>query len=366
MDRFGANHLLTQIAATCPNLTKLNILPENLQHPADLILLGPNSQTHPFTAISQLHNLRVLHSSSAVLNSNVLQLLGNLPCLESLAACSRYGYDEEYSGTSIADLTLPEHSFPALRHLGVSRVPGTVVSKLWQTPPLVRNLVSVQVQFVYDYDTEAPSDLIRVICQGSPEVTDLDLCPVEFEGIDLSSVVAEHFRRLPLLRLRIWDFIIDYRPLILALPDLEYLSIHSVYVDFKGLSFIAKHMPRLQYLGTDLLLKDWPEESELPHKSSSPSPCQIESQFLFEVDFGSDTNRQDFNKELDSIARGLWALWPRGVRCGLGYDYDELRSGDDPASLERVNERIKTLSGISALDVPTAEESASRWLYGSQ
>lgn len=161
----------------------------------------------------------------------------------------------------------------------------------------------MRVQFTFDDDDEVLSNLICIICQGSPRITDLELDMVKSEGSELLSVVVEPLGRLPLLRLRICGGIIEYRPLALALPNLEYLNIESVEVDFEGLSFIAKHMPNLQYLYIDLLLQDWPNESSLPHNSSSPSPCQVASLFSFEEDFDFNTNRRDFNKELESIAR---------------------------------------------------------------
>ncbi|KAF8598800.1 hypothetical protein BDV93DRAFT_512188 [Ceratobasidium sp. AG-I] len=368
-----ARDLLVQMATTCPNLTKLNILVGNSQHPIHLLELGPYSPSSLFTPLSRFHRLRVLRSSSAVLYPDVLQLLGSLPHLESLTAYSHleaYLLRSDNDNTEddeipIANLTLPEHSFPSLRNLEVDCVPGIVVSKLWQMPPLVQDLVSVRVHFMHDDDAEALSQLVCTVCQGSPHVTDLALDLVKSGGTELSSAASEHLSRLPLLRLRIWDCDLNVQPLIRALSNMEYLNIEWVYVDYEELALIAKHMPKLQYLHVGLLLSRWPDKADLPRDSQSPSPCYINSRFTFEDDFGGDTNSPSFRKAVMGIAQGLYALWPRGVYCAFeDPDHPELGEGD-PSTLERLNEMIRVLSGTSALDVPSSEEFSSRWLYPS-
>ncbi|KAF8609086.1 hypothetical protein BDV93DRAFT_504533 [Ceratobasidium sp. AG-I] len=361
---FEARSLMVRMTATCPGLTKLNILPGNSRHPENLLSFSLYSPVSIFTPLSQFRDLRVLHSSSAVLNPEVLQLLGNLPCLESLAVYSLCTDNENWEDDDIpiANLTLPNNSFPSLRNLKIDCVPGAVVSKLWQTPPLVRDLVSVRIQFMAD-DTESPSELVCTICQGSPHITDLELDLSKTRDTEISSVVVEHLHRLPLLHLRIWEGEADVQPLILALPNLEYLNIESMHVNFEELALIAKHMPKLQYLFVGMLLWNWPDESELPRDSSSSSPCYIDSQFSFEEDFDFDVDDPAFSDEIDGIARGLHALWPRGVRCGFGNWVDP--GDNDPATLNRVNKTTKALSAASALHIPTPEESSSRWVYGS-
>lgn len=199
MNPFEARDLMLQMVGTCPNLTKLNILIGNTRYPDNLLPFGPYSPARHFAPIIQFRDLWVLHSSSVVLNPEILQLLGNLPRLESLAAYSLGANDDgmEDDKILIADLVLSKDSFPLLRHLGIDCVPGTVVSKLWNTPPLVHSLVSVSIQFMPD-ETELPSNLICTICKGSPHLTDLELDLVKSRETELSSVV-KHLRRLPLV-----------------------------------------------------------------------------------------------------------------------------------------------------------------------
>lgn len=121
------------------------MLPGSSQYPDNLRLSGKYSVASLFSPISQFHNLRILYSSSVVLNPGILQVLGDLPHLESLTAysVSNKGYldnmqiEVEDNEILIASLTLPGHSFPALQNLEIDCVPGEVISKLWQTPPLV-------------------------------------------------------------------------------------------------------------------------------------------------------------------------------------------------------------------------------------
>ncbi|KAF8593325.1 hypothetical protein BDV93DRAFT_516654 [Ceratobasidium sp. AG-I] len=367
MNPLGARDLLVRMAAICPGLTKLNIIPKISHHPDSLLKLGLYSPASLFAPISQFQDLCVLYSSSAMLNPDTLRLLGDLPHLESLGAYS-VSIDEEGDEDAdevespIASLTLPEHSFPALRHLEIDHVPATVVSKIWQTPPLVRNLVSVKVQFTPS-DTALLDNLICVICRGSPQTTNLELDLSQIQDVELSSTVMEHFQRLPLRRVRIRDAYASCEPLALALPNVEYLDINGMRLSFDELTVIAKHMSELQYLSVGLYLWAMSGNPTFLHESSSPSSCQVDSWFAFESLL--HVTDPDFDEHIENIARGLQSLWPRGVRCAFWSLGKDLRRKRDIEILERVNDRIRTLSGASVLDIPTAEESASHWLYDS-
>ncbi|KAF8609084.1 hypothetical protein BDV93DRAFT_551877 [Ceratobasidium sp. AG-I] len=366
MSPLEARDLLVRMVATCPNLIKLSIHPGNRHYPNDLSSLGPTSPISVFIHVSQFRDLQVFRSSSAVLNCDVLQLLGNLPCLESLAAYSLCTSNERYEDDEIliASLKLPEDSFPSLRNLEIDCVPGVVVLKLWQTPPLVRNIVSVRIQFMLG-DTELLSDLVCAICRGSPHITDLELDLDQCDEPELSVTATEHLCRLPLRRIRIWNCYVDIHPLILALPNLEYLSIEGVYVSFEELALIAKYMPKLQYLSSRLVM--WPAEHALPPIPPGPSslvPCHIDIKLDLNNDF--QISHPMFDKLIDNIARYLHTLWPSGVRLTLWNADGGYRRERDSDIMERVNRATKALSGTSALDVPTEEESKSRWLYKLQ
>lgn len=130
MNPFDAGSLLVQIAHTCPDISKLELIAGNLRYPENLLSFGTYSKAALFSSFGQLHNLRVLTSSTAILDPGVLRLLGNLPQLESITAYSVAERDVEADEIPIDDLTLLGHSFPTLRHLAVRRVPDLVVSKL--------------------------------------------------------------------------------------------------------------------------------------------------------------------------------------------------------------------------------------------
>ncbi|KAF8593327.1 hypothetical protein BDV93DRAFT_529918 [Ceratobasidium sp. AG-I] len=364
MNPFKARDLLVRMMAICPGLTKLSVLPGNSRLLDSLPLLSPYSPANLFAPISQFHDLRVLHGSSAILNSDVLQLLGSLPSLESLGAYSPFTDYEMDDEILIANLALPDHSFPALRRLEISCVPGAVLSKLWQTPPLVQNLTSVKLQYMNDRE-ESPSHSFCTIFQGSPHMMEVDLDLTQVGEIELSSEIAEHLRQLPLLRVQIREGEADVQFLALALPNMEYLNIENMRIDFDDLALIAQQMPKLQYLHVGLMLWSFPDEPDLPRDSSSPSPCHIDSQFTFEQDIEMDADDPNFDEAIKDIARGLHTLWPRGVRCGFGSSDIEDCSESDLSILERLNEMIWALSDTLVLDVPTPEDSSSRWLYNS-
>lgn len=278
MNPIEAGGLLSRMTSTCPNLRKLLILFGNSRYLDDLRWLVAYSTAGLFYPISHFRDLRVLHSSTVVLNPDILQLLGNLPHLESLiidpVPNQSVGDDE----IPITSLSLPKDSFPALRNLEVYRVPAIVIRKLWQTPPLVQKLVSVGVKPTLD-STEALNDMVRVVCQGSPQITDLKLDLSKTTDVEISMPVVDHFRQLPLRRLRIRGAPKAGACLARtsALPNLENLETSKMVNGFEELTSIAKHMPNLRYLYAKLNLQGWSSGMSLHPYSSSPSPICIDS-----------------------------------------------------------------------------------------
>lgn len=259
------------------------MLPGNSLYPDDLCSLGAYYTASLFSPIAQFCELHVLYSSSVVLNPSILQLLGNLPHLKSLTAYSVSNQRVEEEQILIASLTLPDHSFPALQNLKIDCISETVISKLWQTPPLVQKLMAVRVKPTFEPSYEVWNDLICAVCHGSPEITDIELDLVQTEYVELSSAVMGRFRRLPLRHLQIWDgYTDDCQSLALALPSVEFLEMETMLLSFRDLTLVTKYMPNLQYLSARLALWGWPSAMNLPHNSSSPSPCHIDSSFTFE------------------------------------------------------------------------------------
>ncbi|KAF8607778.1 hypothetical protein BDV93DRAFT_603555 [Ceratobasidium sp. AG-I] len=344
-------HLLAEMARICPNLTKLCMHVEESQHFENLRFRDMYTRANPLSLVSQFLDLRVFSTSSVVLDPGVLQLLGRLPCLESLQVLSVMD-----NVTSIANIALSAGSFPSLQHLKLTRVSGLVMSTLWRTPPLVRNLVSVGVKFMLE-SHETVNRLICDICQGSPLITDLDLNFSNHFGFELSATAVDCFRQLPLERVRFEFGRADCQHLVSALPNVQYLSMDSLAVRYEDLVLIPKAMPKLQYLFAHLVFTGWP--SDLPHNYSSPSPCHINSEFAFKEKTGLD--KPNLDNYIGIVARTLHSLWPRGVRCGF-YSYYLLENKENDA-LERMNEMIGALSGTSALHLPSVEELKSKWMY---
>ncbi|KAF8593170.1 hypothetical protein BDV93DRAFT_549617 [Ceratobasidium sp. AG-I] len=222
MDPIQAAGLLLGMARICPNLSKLRLLARHSEYPSDLDSLGTYFKTALLISISRFQNLRILSTSSVVLDPDILQLLGNLPHLEALTAASPPTSGMSDDQLSISNYALPIHSFPALRHLKIYFIPSTVVSKLWQTAPLVQNLVSVAVIFMHD-SIESISNLICDICRGSPLTVDLDLDLVEVGNVELSNNVVYHLEQLPLQRVRISNWETKYQSVAPAFRNVEYL-----------------------------------------------------------------------------------------------------------------------------------------------
>ncbi|KAF8605609.1 hypothetical protein BDV93DRAFT_554462 [Ceratobasidium sp. AG-I] len=307
IDPVDATHLLGQMVRICPNLTNLYLNVEESDYFNHLRSLGTYTKPGPLSFVSQFLNLRVLSTSSMALNHNVLQLLGHLPCLEQLRVHSVMDDD-----ISITNMVIPSNSFPSLRHIELDCVSALVMSKLWQTIPLVQKLVSVVVELMGGSD-EAIDKLICDICQGSPFITDLEL---GFGGLErdftLSTTALDHFGQLPLKRVNISFGYADCRHLVSVLPNVEYLSMSALIVYHSDLVLMSKIMPRLQYLFAHLALEEWP--SSLPRNPASLSPIHIDAHFGFQAETG--LRGRNLAKYVDDVARNLHSLWPKGMERG--------------------------------------------------
>lgn len=266
MDPVQAVGLLLGIARTCPNLSKLRLLVRHSEYPSDLGSLGTYFKAALVITIGRFQNLRVLSTSSTVLDPDILRLLGNLPHLESLAAASPPGAGRDDVQTWVDDYALPTQLFPALRHLKIYSVPSTIVSKLWKAAPLVQNLVSITVIFMRG-STESLNGLICDICRGSPFTVDLDLDLSDARNVEISSSVVDHLRQLPLQRVRISNAQTKFQNLAPAFRNVEYLKMEELILSYEDLLLMSKSMPKLQYLAASLILWEWPSVSELSHHS---------------------------------------------------------------------------------------------------
>jgi hypothetical protein len=282
--------LLQNMSNTSPNIETLEIFPGSKLYPKNVLEQGEYSDALLFAPIALFQNLRVLNSSSALLDPEVLQSLGSLPQLESIAihTISVAGWPQLEHEMSAFDLDLPAHSFPALRHLGIGLAPPSVISKLWCTSALVCQLVSIHIVLCVDTE-DSLYELVCAIFQGSPQLIEIDL-RVPTIGLVRSGpprTVLGYLRLLPLQRLRItgtntWGVFGNLEHLALALPNVVYLDVPEMWFDFDDFLLVAKHMPRLQYLAVGAIASgSWPTLPGTVLETTSPSTFCLAADFHY-------------------------------------------------------------------------------------
>ncbi|KAG8686794.1 hypothetical protein FRC09_013923, partial [Ceratobasidium sp. 395] len=322
-----ASLLLQSLAHTAPDLKRLR-LPVLSQKQI------PYAKSSLFSNLAALRNLRSLHCSTAMIDSPVMLLLGALPKLDSLqikAPAAEDSDSERDNGDSednlsLDDLMLPPDSFPNLRRLNIQLLPCGVVSQLWSSAPLVRQLISVHVRFHPDDATRSDSvkmnGTICDICTGSPDTTELCLDAYDVQFIELSTAAIDCLKQLPLRRLKLLDVWLpgsfgDISPLVTAIPNVEYLDIDTVEASFDDLVLIARHLPKLRFLVANITLTGWPYDLEEYSITPSPSALRLGSEFMFSkqtegyyLDEGE--SMEDY---VDRMAQHLHSLWPNGIGC---------------------------------------------------
>ncbi|KAG8718722.1 hypothetical protein FRC08_004587, partial [Ceratobasidium sp. 394] len=149
-----ASLLLKTTADIAKNLKALQIFIKDQEHVS-------YTKSIMFADLARFHNLRTLECSDSMMDSAILQLLGTLPQLESLAIEAPANYDGHGENQDLFtdDLTLPPHSFPMLRHLSIQYFPCSVISRLWHYHPLVRQLVSVDITLQFGSDAPLVNDM---------------------------------------------------------------------------------------------------------------------------------------------------------------------------------------------------------------
>jgi hypothetical protein len=185
-----ASQLLQRIAATSRGIQTLQIFINHPVHPENISPPGSYSKSF-FAHIGLFHDLRVLRTTTLMLDPGMLQLLGELPRLDSLTV-SALTELQRRANTSATDLELTAYSFPALRHLALYDVSSSTISQLWQIPSLVRRLVAIDIKLPLSSGRARSliCELICSICQNSPQTVQLHIDLREIGHVVISSAVV--------------------------------------------------------------------------------------------------------------------------------------------------------------------------------
>jgi hypothetical protein len=388
-----ALQMLRSIADTSRHIQNLEIFPGSRTYPENLLEFGTFSNGVILRDVVRLQNLRTIASSGAMLDSGVLQLLGDLPHLQSIKIWTvSYPYHDRGEEEILVDnLDLSINSFPALQHISLERVPASVISKLWRTPLLVHRLVSIHITPKDEEEDEDEvgatfNNLICTICQGSPQTKELFFCCSEMGGLEISAAVTNCLQQLPLQRLWMIDTMmpstaLDFRPLAVALPKVEYLDAPLMGLNFSDLIEVARHMPKLQFLSVSLYEPGWPGALDPRLVTPSPSTFCLASRWEFSESFEDDPDLlEDFDGYLDIMARcvlllghsrkhtylfdrNLHTLWPQGVRCDVSDKLGGWTGDVDLERLEQLNQKLMVLRPSTELELPSEDSYLAHWLY---
>ncbi|KAG8738908.1 hypothetical protein FRC12_016498 [Ceratobasidium sp. 428] len=339
-----ASLLLQGLAQTSPGLERLKLLVSSQTQ-------IPYTKSNLFSNLAVFRNLRSLHCSTTMIDSQVVLLLGTLPKLDSLRIDAPAGYNPNSEldnanpedDLSLDDLMLPPHSFPNLRYLNLQFLPSRVISQLWSFTPLVRQLISIHVRFHPDdvtpfYEPVILNSTICDICRGSTDITELCLdARSEHLYAELAPAVVGCLQQLPLLRrFKLVDAILptsfgNTNLLVPIIPNVEYLGIEVVKTTFADLVLIAQHLPKLRFLIAYLPLTGWPYGLEGYSITPSPSTLRLGCDFVF----SGQTDRFDVGSEhasmevyINLMAQHLHMLWPNGISCEQEASYHILESSD--------------------------------------
>ncbi|KAG9075230.1 hypothetical protein FS749_013127 [Ceratobasidium sp. UAMH 11750] len=186
--------LLKLIVHTCPRLRLLNFHPE-LHEPAHPDTTQ-NNLLRDFAFLSSFQDLHALICTPMILQSPVLELVAQLPCLEHLTVCPNYpGANWDPSRCQ----QLPTGLFPALESLTIELRSSHDAKWFWELIPLP-NLKDLDLT-VWPAIGNNKLQFIPTLCQASPRITSLQL---SFHGLlggephRISVEMFEHLAHLPL------------------------------------------------------------------------------------------------------------------------------------------------------------------------
>ncbi|QRV94315.1 fanconi anemia group M protein [Ceratobasidium sp. AG-Ba] len=360
-----ASYLVNILVNAAPSVEKLGIF---IRHQSGFSY----SESTIFKDITQLHGLRVLECTSALLNPEILELLGALPLLESLhvEAAPLHVFQDDEVNIQLDGLLLPKGSFPKLVHLSLHSLPCSVISQLWKYPSIVRKLVSIDLSFSI-YSEGSINTVLQSVCMCSPLTQELSLKFFEgnIEEPDLPTVFIDNLQALSLRCLRIRDAYVlresydSFIRSISAWPHIEYLEIPTFRIAYEELVHIAKCAPKLRLLSVVMNRDDWPRDPVPGSVTPSPSALCLKSVFLFEMDFGVRRFSREgrLAKHLEHVARNLRMLWPSGVSCEEDDMFNVLKGDIDIEYMQLLQEKI--LSGLKHPNLLKSGECLTSWQY---
>ncbi|KAG8720207.1 hypothetical protein FRC09_009932 [Ceratobasidium sp. 395] len=276
MDSNTSFNLISQISRTCPHIEILRMFPKEIywQDVSDCV--------KTWEMVGNWQHLRSLAFSGTLVHDKLLEVLGQLPRLETLSLCSD-GRDwvSEHQHNM---LDVPSDSFTSLRHLYLHRLNQSTMSCLCQVSALFQHLVTFVVSFESNFlingeisNAERAGIAMQCLGQNSPHLQNLTVRTRAGDGrFAAPQSTIDKFRCMPLRYLELDGISFDLDPyldraesereagdidisrgqllragwenFLVSVPHLEALHLTQDMFELWVLELFASHLPKLRLL----------------------------------------------------------------------------------------------------------------------
>ncbi|KAG8685669.1 hypothetical protein FRC09_014592 [Ceratobasidium sp. 395] len=289
--------LVDAISRTCPTIETLEIFAHEESD------MGDQTEYNTICEkVAGLQSLRSLSFGGASAGKVLFRAFGQLLNLESLSLVSDYTQTLPRLSSTV---TLPDGSFPALRHLTLRGLNPTIITRVYDLPRLFRRLCSVKITYEdmsydgYESDNLRSAYAMKCFRRGCSRLTDLTIFTQGYGGyFCLFRRFIPIFKRLPLRRLELCyvdlnpeldsdedgieearlkenDPEVTWREFLTALPHVEELDLDNSF-SCQDLVVFAELLPKLRYLTLrSLELSDIQDTSGVDTGPSATQPIVI-------------------------------------------------------------------------------------------
>ncbi|KAG8682929.1 hypothetical protein FRC08_014641, partial [Ceratobasidium sp. 394] len=347
----AASFIMKSLVAHCPKLEKLGLFPDSGngddQEDGESSLFAFLSGDPFYTYVAFIPSLRHLTCTLAWFDIASLQILGQLPHLETITFCA-HTEDDATDWSSV----LPDDSFPSLRSLSLHRLYAFDIVNVLSTTQVTKNLTSLDVRLgisglIDDPDVEHVSWLIEEffpLLLNAPHLANLRVDAEPTNNVDNNFVIGgsvmEIFQKLPLKTLHLEDIYLNDAALDFDLasvwPLVTRLCIPQQPAPPAILSRFAA-VPGLQYLELRLDLR-----KPMLGYNHSASPLAV-------LSAGPASGICWGFKDLDLTTRALLDVFPNLTRVAWPKPDEGISSKFTAAHVEFLNGHLATLREIREL-----------------
>ncbi|KAG9076755.1 hypothetical protein FS749_011419 [Ceratobasidium sp. UAMH 11750] len=338
LDITGTRQFLEHAAYKCPNLRSLEFHPESNE-----IIDAPRS-LQTFTFLSNFRHLRRLVSSPVVLQSAALQLIAQLPSLNTLSI--RPNERGGHWNSSLCE-QVPTGSFPALGDLTLGLRTPRDAGRFWELIPL-HTLKHLDLTITSRSRQDA-SEFIPALCRTSPLIAALKL-KVGGWSFSITADMFEHLARLPIESFSFLDIRLDFEgawaKVAGAWPNLKSLKC-TESANLDDLLFLSLNLPKLENIDCHFDLQGAADTVEKDWMPAGRPPFYPNLKYLSPL--SSNLTRLYDHSALRGLARFVAYFWPKLSIKYIKEDNWEEYADDDEKDLRRMNQDV--LAGQEAVFV---------------